>query len=73
MAAQNLLAPGSVEYVMLSDGPVSLAFYVPIPTGSTHNGTHKLVGTGQQFAGSPAGRFRTTQMERGVAFGSDCG
>jgi hypothetical protein len=26
-----------------SDVPVSLVFFVPITTGSTYNGTHKLV------------------------------
>jgi hypothetical protein len=33
---------GSVEYVMPSDVPVSLAFFVPIITGSTYNGKHNL-------------------------------
>jgi hypothetical protein len=40
---------------------VSLVFFVPIATGSTYSGTHKLVGTEQQYARSLAGRFRTTR------------
>ena len=37
MAAQDFLDPGSVEYVVPSDVPVSLVFFVPITTGSTYN------------------------------------
>jgi hypothetical protein len=57
LAAQNFLDPGSVEYVTLSDGPVSLVFYVPITTGSTYNGTHKLVERDNSLPGAPRGVF----------------
>ena len=43
MAAQNFLDPSSVEYLVPSDVPMSLVFFVPITTGGTYNGTHKLV------------------------------
>jgi hypothetical protein len=43
LAAQKFLDPGSVDYVVPSDVPVSLVFFVPIANGSTYNGTHKLV------------------------------
>ena len=57
MAAQNLLDPGSVEYVMPSDVPVSLVFFVPITTSSTYNGTHKLVERDNSLPGAPLGAF----------------
>ena len=71
MAAENFLDPGSVEYVMPSDVPVSLVFFVPITTGSTYNGTHKLVERNNTLPGAWA--LSHHSMERGVAFGSDCG
>ena len=40
--AQNFLDLGSVKYVVRSDVPVSLVFFVPITTGSTYNGKHNL-------------------------------
>jgi hypothetical protein len=57
LAAQNFLDPDSVEYVTLSDGPVSLVFYVPITTCSTYNGTHKLVERDNSLPGAPRGVF----------------
>jgi hypothetical protein len=72
LAAQNFLDPGSVEYVMPSDGPVSLVFFVPITTGCTYNGKHKLVERDNSLPGAPRGAHHS--MERGgVAFGSNCG
>ena len=41
--AQNFLDSGSVDYVVPSDVPLGLVFFVPITTDSTYNGTHKLV------------------------------
>jgi hypothetical protein len=43
LAAQNFLDSGSVDYVVPSDVPLGLVFFVPITTGSTYIGTHKLV------------------------------
>ena len=40
--AQNFLDPCSVECRAVGC-PGSLVFFVPITTGSTYNGTHKLV------------------------------
>ena len=47
----------SVEYVTPSDGPVSLVFFVPITTGSTYNGTHKLVERDNSLPGAPLAVF----------------
>ena len=57
MAAQNFLDPGSVEYVVPSDVPVSLVFFVPITTGSTYNGTHKLVERDNSLPGALLAAF----------------
>jgi hypothetical protein len=57
----KLSGPGSAEYVMPSDVPVSLVFFVPITTGSTYSGTHKRVERDNSLPGAPAGRFRTTR------------
>ena len=40
--AQNFLDLGPVDYVVPSDVPVSLVFFVPITTGSTYSGKHNL-------------------------------
>ena len=57
MAAQNFLNPGSVEHVVPSDVPVSLVFFVPITTGSTYNGTHKLVERDNSLPGALLAAF----------------
>ena len=59
--AQDVLDPSSIEYVVPSDVPVNLVFFVPITTGSTYNGTHKLVKRDNSLPGGPAGRYRTTR------------
>jgi hypothetical protein len=48
---------GSVEYVMPSDVPVTLVFFVPITTGSTYNGTQKLVERDNSLPGAPQDAF----------------
>jgi hypothetical protein len=57
LAAENFLGPGSVEYVVPSDVPVSLVFFVPITTGSTYNGTHKLVERDNSLPGALLAAF----------------
>ena len=59
--ALNFPDPGSVEYVVPSDVPVSLVFFVPITTGGTYNGKHKLVERDNSLPRGPAGGFRTTR------------
>ena len=61
MAAQSFLDLGSVEYVVPSDVPVSLVFFVPITTGSTYNGKHKLVEQDNSLPRGPGRPFRTTR------------
>jgi hypothetical protein len=57
LGRQNFLDPGSVEYVVPSDVPVSLVFFVPITTGSTYNGTHKLVERDNSLPGALLAAF----------------
>ena len=57
MAAQNFLDPGSVEYVVPADVSVSLVFFIPITTGSTYNGTHKLVERDNSLPGALLAAF----------------
>ena len=42
---------------MPSDVPVSLVFFVPITTGSTYNGTHKLVERDNSLPGAVLADF----------------
>ena len=42
---------------MPSDVPVSLVFFVPITTGSTYNGTHKLVERDNSLPGALLAAF----------------
>ena len=57
MAAQKLLDSGSVDYVVPSDVPLGLVFFVPITTGSTYNGTHKLVERDNSLPGALLAAF----------------
>jgi hypothetical protein len=43
-----------------SDVPVNVVFFVPITTGSTYNGTDKLVERDNSLPGTVLGAFRTT-------------
>jgi hypothetical protein len=61
LGGPNFLDLGSVEYVVPSDVQVSLVFFVPIATGSTYTGKHKLVERDNSLPRCPAGRFRTTR------------
>jgi hypothetical protein len=53
----KFLDPGSVEYVVPSDVPVSLVFFVPITTGNRYNGSHKLVERNNSLPGALLAAF----------------
>ena len=60
LGGQSFLDLGSVEYVVPSDVPVSLVIFVPITTGGTYSGTHKLVEQDNSLPGALLAAFRTT-------------
>jgi hypothetical protein len=50
--SESLVRLSSAKYVVPSGCPVSLVVFVPITTGSTYNGTHKLVERNNSLPGA---------------------